>query len=97
MTSATLVPYLEDLGRDHRKFGTVAAHYPAVGEALIPRCVISAEAPGTTDLQRDWAAAYGIVAGHHGRGRRQGRRIRARVVGRRRHRCRSRARSTSRS
>lgn len=30
-----LVPYLEDLGRDHRKFGTLAGHYPAVGEALL--------------------------------------------------------------
>ena len=30
-----LVPILQALGRDHRKFGTVAEHYPAVGASLI--------------------------------------------------------------
>jgi hemoglobin-like flavoprotein len=30
-----LVPILQQLGRDHRKFGTVAAHYPAVGASLL--------------------------------------------------------------
>jgi hemoglobin-like flavoprotein len=27
--------YLRALGRDHRKFGTLAAHYPAVGVSLL--------------------------------------------------------------
>ncbi len=31
----TLVPFLQQLGRDHRKFGTLAAHYPAVGASLL--------------------------------------------------------------
>jgi NAD(P)H-flavin reductase len=30
-----LVPYLGDLGRDHRKFGAISGHYPAVGDALL--------------------------------------------------------------
>src|SRR3954462_620479 len=30
-----LVPILQQLGRDHRKFGTVAEHYPAVGASLL--------------------------------------------------------------
>ena len=31
----SLVPILQQLGRDHRKFGTVYAHYPAVGASLL--------------------------------------------------------------
>src|SRR6185312_4797875 len=57
-----LVPYLEDLGRDHRKFGTLAAHYPAVGEALITTLRHFSEDSWTDKLQADWTAAYGIVA-----------------------------------
>ena len=30
-----LVPFLEQLGRDHRKFGVLAEHYDAVGAALL--------------------------------------------------------------
>ena len=30
-----LVPFLEQLGRDHRKFGVLAEHYDAVGDALL--------------------------------------------------------------
>src|SRR5438067_632328 len=30
-----LVPFLRQLGRDHRKFGVISAHYEAVGTALI--------------------------------------------------------------
>src|SRR6185437_1820053 len=30
-----LVLFLQGLGRDHRKFGTLAAHYPAVGASLL--------------------------------------------------------------
>src|SRR5215468_7204050 len=31
----TVVPYLQQLARDHRKFGAVADHYPAVGASLL--------------------------------------------------------------
>src|SRR5688572_21828984 len=30
-----LVPMLQQLGHDHRKFGTLADHYPAVGSSLL--------------------------------------------------------------
>jgi len=60
---ANLVPYLEDLGRDHRKFGAVAAHYPAVGEALLTTLRHFSGDSWTQQLHDDWAAAYGIVAG----------------------------------
>src|SRR6478736_756943 len=30
-----LVPFLQQLGRDHRKFGVLAEHYDAVGAALL--------------------------------------------------------------
>lgn len=58
-----LVPYLQDLGRDHRKFGTIAGHYPAVGEALIETLRHFSADAWTEKLEADWAAAYGIVAG----------------------------------
>lgn len=58
-----LVPYLQDLGRDHRKFGAVAAHYPAVGEALLTTLRHFSGDGWTPSLQADWTAAYGIVAG----------------------------------
>jgi hemoglobin-like flavoprotein len=58
-----LVPYLQDLGRDHRKFGTLTAHYPAVGEALLTT-LRHFSGPGWTDkLAADWASAYVLVAG----------------------------------
>lgn len=58
-----LVPYLEDLGRDHRKFGALSAHYPAVGEALLATLRHFSGDGWTDKLHADWAAAYGIVAG----------------------------------
>ena len=58
-----LVPYLQDLGRDHRKFGTLTAHYPAVGEALLTTLRHFSGPAWTDTLAADWAAAYGIVAG----------------------------------
>lgn len=58
-----LVPYLEDLGRDHRKFGAVTAHYPAVGEALLATLRHFSGNDWTDELQENWATAYGVVAG----------------------------------
>src|SRR5687768_2989453 len=47
-----LVPFLEQLGRDHRKFGVVAQHYEAVGEALITAIATTA-GPAWTPTVRD--------------------------------------------
>jgi NAD(P)H-flavin reductase/hemoglobin-like flavoprotein len=57
-----LVAYLQDLGRDHRKFGAVAAHYPAVGHSLIATLRHFSGEQWTAELEADWAAAYGVVA-----------------------------------
>jgi NAD(P)H-flavin reductase/hemoglobin-like flavoprotein len=58
-----LVPYLEDLGRDHRKFGALSAHYPAVGEALLATLRHFSGDAWTDDLHDNWATAYGVIAG----------------------------------
>jgi NAD(P)H-flavin reductase/hemoglobin-like flavoprotein len=57
-----LVPYLQDLGRDHRKFGTLAPHYPAVGDSLVATLRHYSGGAWTDRLEADWTAAYGIVA-----------------------------------
>ena len=57
-----LVPFLHDLGRDHRKFGAVAAHYPAVGKALIATLRRFSGEDWSDKLEEDWTAAYGLVA-----------------------------------
>jgi NAD(P)H-flavin reductase/hemoglobin-like flavoprotein len=58
----SVVPILQQLGRDHRKFGVVREHYPAVGEALLATLEHFTGPEWTADLAQDWASAYGIVA-----------------------------------
>ena len=57
-----LVPFLEQLGRDHRKFGVVAQHYDAVGEALITAIATTAGPAWTPAVREAWTEAYGVVA-----------------------------------
>jgi NAD(P)H-flavin reductase/hemoglobin-like flavoprotein len=57
-----LVPVLQQLGRDHRKFGALAEHYPAVGESLVATLAHFAGDAWTPEVAADWAAAYGLVA-----------------------------------
>lgn len=57
-----VVPVLQQLGRDHRKFAVVRDHYPAVGQALLATLEHFSGADWTPELAQDWAAAYGIVA-----------------------------------
>jgi NAD(P)H-flavin reductase/hemoglobin-like flavoprotein len=56
-----LVPILQALGRDHRKFGTVAEHYPAVGASLIAT-LRHFDDEWNPALEQTWAEAYGVVA-----------------------------------
>ena len=56
-----LVPILQQLGRDHRKFGTLAAHYPAVGDSLLATLEHFDE-NWNEDLARSWREAYAVVA-----------------------------------
>jgi NAD(P)H-flavin reductase/hemoglobin-like flavoprotein len=57
-----VVPMLQQLGRDHRRFSVVAEHYPAVGEALLATLEHFSGPEWDQDLAREWTAAYGIVA-----------------------------------
>ena len=56
-----LVPILQQLGRDHRKFGTLAAHYPAVGASLLAT-LEHFDDQWTPELAKDWTEAYTLVA-----------------------------------
>ena len=56
-----LVPILQQLGRDHRKFGTLAAHYPAVGGSLLAT-LEHFDDEWTPELAKDWTEAYTLVA-----------------------------------
>jgi NAD(P)H-flavin reductase len=58
----TLVPFLRGLGRDHRKFGTLAEHYPAVGASLLATLAHFNGTAWTEDLARDWTEAYTVIA-----------------------------------
>src|SRR5712691_12063785 len=58
-----LAPYLRQLGRDHRKFAVVAAHYEVVGDALIAALAGYAGAAWTPEVEGAWLRAYGIAAG----------------------------------
>jgi NAD(P)H-flavin reductase/hemoglobin-like flavoprotein len=58
----SLVPILQQLGRDHRKFGVIARHYDAVGGALIDAIAHHAGAAWTPTVEKAWTDAYGIVA-----------------------------------
>jgi NAD(P)H-flavin reductase len=57
-----LVPFLEQLGRDHRKFGVLTEHYDAVGAALLAAIAQFAEDAWTPAVERAWTEAYTVVA-----------------------------------
>ncbi|HET9996820.1 MAG TPA: globin domain-containing protein, partial [Nocardioides sp.] len=56
-----LVPILQQLGRDHRKFGTLSAHYPAVGASLLAT-LEHFDDEWSPELAKDWTDAYTLVA-----------------------------------
>lgn len=57
-----LQPFLEQLGRDHRKFGLLGWHVEALGTALLAAVRELAGEAWTEDVERAWAEAFGIVA-----------------------------------
>ncbi|RRR99331.1 globin domain-containing protein [Glycomyces terrestris] len=57
-----VVPTLQALGRDHRKFGALRGHYPAVGEALLATLEHFSGPHWTPAIAADWAEAYGLVS-----------------------------------
>ncbi len=58
----SLVPFLQGLGRDHRKFGTLAEHYPAVGASLLATLAHFNGTAWNAELARDWTEAYTVIA-----------------------------------
>jgi NAD(P)H-flavin reductase len=57
-----LLPFLRQLGRDHRKFGVIAGHYEAVGMSLLAAIKQYAKEAWTDEVERAWAEAYTIMA-----------------------------------
>jgi NAD(P)H-flavin reductase/hemoglobin-like flavoprotein len=57
-----LTPFIEQLGRDHRKFSIAPEHYPKVGEAFLFTLEHFLGESWTPELAKDWAAAYGLVS-----------------------------------
>ncbi|SDX25506.1 NAD(P)H-flavin reductase [Amycolatopsis xylanica] len=57
-----LVPFLKQLGRDHRKFGVIPRHYEAVGTALLASLKNHLGPDWTPEVERAWAEAFTIVA-----------------------------------
>ncbi|MEU8513931.1 globin domain-containing protein [Kitasatospora sp. NPDC048722] len=60
---ATLVRFCSELGRDHRKFGAVSAHYAAVGECLLATLEHFAGSAWTPAVAAAWTRAYTAAAG----------------------------------
>src|SRR6476469_8867613 len=57
-----LVPFLHQLGRDHRKFGVLEQHYDAMGTALVTSLKQYAGAAWTPQVEKAWSDAYGLIA-----------------------------------
>ncbi len=57
-----LVEYLQNLGRGHRKYGTRAEHYPAVGECLIGALNKYADAVWDAETEAAWVRAYTTIS-----------------------------------
>jgi NAD(P)H-flavin reductase/hemoglobin-like flavoprotein len=59
---ASVVPVLQQLGRDHRRFAVIGDHYPAVGEALLATLAHFLGEGWDEQLAGHWRAAYEVVA-----------------------------------
>lgn len=60
--ASDLTTFLQDLGRDHRKFGALAEHYDAVGESLLATFAHFSGEAWDADLEADWKGAYQLIA-----------------------------------
>ncbi|MCD2440957.1 FAD-binding oxidoreductase [Agromyces sp. SYSU K20354] len=54
--------FIEQLGRDHRRFEVIAEHYNAVGASLLATLKHFLGERWTEDVAADWAEAYGVIA-----------------------------------
>ncbi|MEO3812626.1 globin domain-containing protein [Sphaerisporangium sp. B11E5] len=57
-----LTVYLGQLGRDHRKYGVLAEHYTAVGNALVATMRRFAACMWSAEMEAAWVAAYTAAA-----------------------------------
>ncbi|MFE7644627.1 globin domain-containing protein [Streptomyces phaeoluteigriseus] len=57
-----LVDYLQNLGRGHRKYGTRAEHYPAVGECLIGALSKYAASVWDPETEAAWVRTYTTIS-----------------------------------
>ncbi|MGW5850005.1 globin domain-containing protein [Streptomyces sp. NPDC055254] len=58
----TLLPYLRELGRDHRKFLVAPEHYAAVGASLLAALAETSGEAWTPSVEKAWAEAYQVIA-----------------------------------
>lgn len=58
----TLLPYLRDLGRDHRKFRAGPEHYAAVGSSLLAALAETSGEAWTPEVEKAWSEAYQVIA-----------------------------------
>jgi NAD(P)H-flavin reductase/hemoglobin-like flavoprotein len=58
-----LAVFLRDLGRGHRKFGVLAAHYEAVRDSLLATFAHFCGDAWDANLEADWRSAYELIAG----------------------------------
>jgi NAD(P)H-flavin reductase/hemoglobin-like flavoprotein len=56
-----LTVFLQELGRDHRKFGAVPEHYEAVGASLLATLEHFSGPSWTPALAADWKEAYQLI------------------------------------
>ena len=54
--------FIQQLGRDHRRFEVIAAHYNHVGASLLATLKHFLGEGWTPDVAGDWADAYGVIA-----------------------------------
>jgi len=57
-----LLPVLENLGRRHRGYGVLAAHYQVVGAALLLTLTQGLAGAWTAEVRDAWENAYGFIA-----------------------------------
>jgi hemoglobin-like flavoprotein len=57
-----LVVILKGLGKSHKGYGIVDAHYPVVGEALIGTLSDALGDAFTSDVKAAWVEVYGVIS-----------------------------------
>lgn len=62
LEKGTLVPYLHELGRDHRKFQARPEHYAAVGTSLLAALAATSGSAWTPMVEKAWSEAYQVIA-----------------------------------